>query len=230
MLRSPSPVAALLLGASLVIFVTVLPPMPALTLLAGGIATLSLNAGFRMRVPIMLKALLPFALLMSLVALGRIIGGGGADVRLTVDEYLVRFPFVGAVLTTATLLAVCIRPWDALAIADLCRLPRTLTYVLVSLYPLSSHIRELGQRQLVLLDLKGVDRRSFTGRIFAYRRLISPLFSSVLTQQVIHARSLSLRGFFRSKADGYLPPLVGSDIIWGLLLLLVLILSLLSPF
>ncbi len=227
MLHSPSPVAALLLGVGLVVLGTALPPMRALMLLAVVIAALSLDSNFRIRVPLLLKILLPFALLMSLVAFGRIIGG--ADIAFIVSEYLARFPFVGAVVTATTLFAAYVRPWHALAIADACRLPRSLTYVLVSLYPLSSHIRELGQRQLILLDLKGVDRKSLTGRLLAYRRLVSPLFSSTLSQQVIHARSLWLRGFFQLTPVVSLPRLVSSDAIWGLLLLVVFFFSLISP-
>lgn len=226
MLRSPSPVAALILGVCLVVIAAALPSMRALAVLVGAIAALSLNESFRSRVPTLLKVLLPFALLMFLVALGRIIGG--ADIGLTVDEHLARFPFVGSVVTASTLFAACVRPWDALAIADRCRLPRTFSYVLVCLYPLSSHVRELGQRQLALLDLKGIDRKSIHGRALAYRRLVSPLFSSALSQQVVNARSLYLRGFFRSTPVARLPRLVGDDAVWTVLLLVVLLLSLLS--
>jgi len=223
MLPNPSPITALILGIGLIVFAIILPPAAAFKILAGAIAIFSLNNEFRMRVPLLLKVLFPFAFLMSLVALGRIIGG--SDTLRTIGEYLARFPFVTAVLTAATLFSVCIRPWHALAIADACRLPRKITYVLVSLYPLSSRVRELGKRQLALLDLKGMDRKTIVGRALAYRRIVSPLFSSVLSQQVIHAHSLSFRGFFRLKKGMALPRFNRIDTIWVILLLMVIILS-----
>ena len=228
MLRNPSPISALIFGVGLVFFAIILPPAPALKILAGAITVFSLNAEFRMRVPLLLKVLLPFALLMSLVAAGRIIGG--SNIWCTIGEYLSRFPFVVAVVTASTIFAVCVRPWHALAIADACRLPRKITYVLVSLYPLSSHVRELGRRQLALLDLKGIDRKTLAGRALAYRRLVSPLFSSTLSRQVVHAHSLSFRGFFRIK-KGMLPPrLNGADAIWALLLLAVIIFTVFNTY
>jgi hypothetical protein len=228
MLHKPSPVAALILGIVLVVLVPILPPIPAIKILTGAIIVFSLTDDFRKRVPLLLKVLFPFVFLMSLVALGRIIGG--ADIERTVEEYLSRFPFVATVVTAATLFAVCVRPWHALAIADVCRLPRKLTYILVSLFPLSSHVRDLGTRQLALLDLKGIDRKTIVGRVLAYRRLVSPLFSSVLSQQVVHAHSLSFRGFFRYKKSLTPPRLNNADAIWALLLLGVIILSVFNSY
>ena len=147
------------------------------------------------------------------------------DASQVADEYLTRFQFVAAVLVAATLLAAFIEPLHVLAIGDSLGLPRSLTYVLVSLYSLSSSVRELGRRQLALLDLKGVDRVSLSGRLLTYRRLVMPLFAVALSRQVVHARSLSVRGFFRTAPDATLPRLEKSDAVWALLFVAVLTLS-----
>ncbi len=225
MLRSPSPGAALLVGIGLILIVATLPPVRAMTVLVGTVAAFSLNECFRSRLGALTKILVPFALLTSAVAFGRI--AGGADIELTIEEHLGRFSFLASVISAAMLFAAFIRPWDALAIADGCKLPRGLGYILVSLYPLSSRVRELGKRQLALLDLKGVERRSFPGRVLTYRRLISPIFSTTLSQQMIHARSLFQRGFFERLAITRFPRFTPDDASWCGILLAMLILSLL---
>ncbi len=223
MLPSPSPVAAILLGLGIVAMSVAVPSSTAFPVLGGVVVMLCLNSGYRVRVPLLLKVLLPFALLMSLVAVGRIVGG--FDASQVADEYLVRFQFVVAVVVATTLFTVSIEPLHVLAVGDSLGFPRSLTYVLVSLYSLSSSVRELGSRQLALLDLKGVDRVSLSGRLLTYRRLVLPLFAVALSRQVLHARSLSGRGFFQAVDHSSVPPLVKADAVWGLLFVAVLIIG-----
>ena len=220
MLPSPSPVAAILLGFGVVVMSLILPSSTAFLVLGGIVVVLCMDPGYRVRMPLLLKVLLPFAVLISLVAAGRIMGG--FDASEAADEYLARFQFVVAVVVAATLLAATIEPLHVLAIGDSLGFPRSLTYVLVSLYSLSSSVRELGRRQLALLDLKGVDRGSFYGRLLTYRRLVMPLFAVALSRQVVHARSLSDRGFFRAVPDASVPQLAKADAVWGLLFVAVL--------
>jgi energy-coupling factor transporter transmembrane protein EcfT len=82
---------------------------------------------------------------------------------------------------------------------DRIKIPRDISYALLSLLRLLPRVRTLGSRQLMLLQLKGISGGSLVQRFHAYRRILGPLLVILLTQQFTHARGLELRGFFESQ-------------------------------
>ena len=97
------------------------------------------------------------------------------------------------------LLVVTGRPSDILSGLDRFRVPREVSYALLSLLRLLPQVRTLGSHQLALLKLKGIGSGGIGQRFRAYRRILGPLLVILLNQQSTHARSLAMRGFFASR-------------------------------
>jgi energy-coupling factor transporter transmembrane protein EcfT len=100
------------------------------------------------------------------------------------------------------LLVVTGRPTDILSGLDRFKVPREVSYALLSLLRLLPQVRTLGARQLALLELKGIGGGGISQRFRAYRRILGPLLVILLNQQSTHARSLAIRGFFDSRRLG----------------------------
>ncbi len=101
----------------------------------------------------------------------------------------------------AALLVVRGSPADLLAGLDHLHAPREASYALLAVIGLLPRVAALGARQMALLELKGLAGagegvRGIPARFRAYPRIVAPLFGQLLSQQLAHARSLGLRGFF----------------------------------
>jgi hypothetical protein len=105
----------------------------------------------------------------------------------------------------AALLVVRGRASELLAALDRLHTPREASYALLSVIGLLPRVAALGTRQMALLELKGLagageGLRGIPARFRAYPRIVAPLFGQLLSQQLAHARSLGLRGFFEPRA------------------------------
>ena len=130
----------------------------------------------------------------TIVASGRI--AGGALWKNVLLDGINTFSLLLTILIILTLLIVCVRREDILLLMDHLKLPRVVSYVLLSVLALISTVKEMGQKQIALLQVKGLVGNTFAAKIGAYWRIVGPLFATLLTHQLIHARSLTFRGFF----------------------------------
>lgn len=102
-----------------------------------------------------------------------------------------------ALVVSCSLLTVLAEhPSELLITMDWLKIPRILSYAFLALLRLMPQINTIGSRQIALLKIKGVSGGSVINRFTAYRRIMTPLFNLLLTQQWTHARSLESRGFF----------------------------------
>ncbi len=102
----------------------------------------------------------------------------------------------------AVLLLITGRPSDLLGGLDRLRAPREFSYALLALIGLLPRIAAVGSRQMALLKLKGAGGGGIAQRFRAYPRIVAPLFGVLLNQQLAHARSMALRGFFADPRSG----------------------------
>jgi len=123
----------------------------------------------------------------------------------------------------SVLLVVTGPPAETLQAFERLRVPRGFAYALLSVLRLLPEIKDVGSRQIALLELKGIAGRGFRGRCVAYGRIIGPLLVLLLERQSTHARSLEARGFFelrRLRPIGRGVTLTGRGVISAILLLL----------
>jgi energy-coupling factor transporter transmembrane protein EcfT len=99
-------------------------------------------------------------------------------------------------VASAALLVMAGQPSEILRGMDRIRVPREVAYAILALARILPQLSALGTRQLALLELKGLRRDGVGQRLRAYPRIVAPLFGILLNQQLAHARSLGLRGFF----------------------------------
>jgi len=86
------------------------------------------------------------------------------------------------------------------------KLPKTLIYILLSSITSLILVKNNGETTILLLKLKGYSFKSVGSKFGAYIRIVSPLFSVLLSTLQIQARSLYYRGFFNSREDIQLEP------------------------
>jgi hypothetical protein len=129
-----------------------------------------------------------------LVVVARIVGGG--SLASIVDEYAAILSFLLAVFLSVSLLVLYFEPKNYLGLLDKVRLPRWVSYVLLATGTIHTFVRRTGTRELQFLELKQLGTRTPMNRLRAYYRLVAPTFGVTLSRQMIHARSLSFRGFF----------------------------------
>lgn len=162
-----------------------------------GINTLLLtlqSAEFRTRLPSLIKLGAVWAFFLSLVGTGRVIGGASAS--LVWGESIKRYGFLAMIFFVMTLAYLYVKPEDYLRTFDRLRVPREFAYIFLSVISLIDYVRIMGQRQLHLLAIKGLSPRGISQRVRAYYRILGPLFSVLLSRQVVHSRSMTYRGFY----------------------------------
>jgi hypothetical protein len=99
-------------------------------------------------------------------------------------------------VAAAMLVIVTGPPHVLLRALDRLHIPRSATYTVLAVLRLLPQMASLGKRQLALLRLKGIGAGGPVQRMRAYPRVVAPLFALLLHQQLIHTRSLVVRGFF----------------------------------
>lgn len=152
---------------------------------------------FRKYLSALVRLIFIWAFFLSVVGAGRVIGGLSAETVLA--ESALRFEFFLLILFLATLAYLYIKPQDYLRIFDKARIPREGSYIFLSVITLIDYVRDTGQRQLRLLTIKGLGPEGLGKRVRAYYRILGPLFSVLLSRQVVHSRSLFYRGFFSGR-------------------------------
>jgi energy-coupling factor transporter transmembrane protein EcfT len=120
---------------------------------------------------------------------------GGAPVPLLLQQGAANLGLALGV-SCALLLVLTARPAEVLAGLDRLRVPRDASYVALSVVRLLPQVAAVGARQMALLELKGIGRRTLAQRLSAYRRIAGPLFAILSAQQLAHTRGLAARGFF----------------------------------
>ncbi len=99
-------------------------------------------------------------------------------------------------ISCSLLLIVSDSPDSILSNLDGIKVPRSVSYSILSLLRLLPQIKNIGKRQVELLKLKTDINDGLSSRILAYPRILGPLFTILLTQQYVHSRSLAERGFY----------------------------------
>lgn len=158
------------------------------------------SAAFRAHVGPVAKLTLAWVFFLFLVGSGRVMGGANASVIWVESVRRLEFFLVVAFLTTLAYLYF--KPQDYLRSFDRVRIPREVTYIFLSVITLIEYVRNMGQRQLHLLTIKGLGPAGISKRVRAYYRILAPLLAVLLSRQIVHSRSMFYRGFF----DGRLEP------------------------
>jgi energy-coupling factor transporter transmembrane protein EcfT len=162
-----------------------------------GVNTLLLtlkSAQFRARLPSLVKLGAVWAFFLILVGTGRVIGGENAN--LVWGESVKRLGFLATIFFVMTMAYLCVKPKDYLRTFDKVRIPREVSYIFLSVISFIDYVHIMGQRQLHLLAIKGLGPRGIAQRVRAYYRILGPLFSVLLSRQVVHSRSMTYRGFY----------------------------------
>ena len=142
-----------------------------------------------------IKFLILWFLFFFLVGMGRFFAGVNLFVLLNDCSFGLGLAIA---ISCALLLIVSDSPKRILVSLDSLKVSRSITYSFLSLLRLLPQVKSIGIRQLELLKLKtSID--GWRDRIFAYPRILGPLFTILLTQQYTHSRSLSERNFFSHK-------------------------------
>lgn len=131
-----------------------------------------------------------------LVAFGRFIGGTPLDKLIGQGAQSMSL-FLA--VSTFLLIWFSVPPDQLLQTLDICRVRRDISYVILSLGTLIDSVEYQGQRQLDFLRLKSLVDSGLKGRIRSYWRILGPLFSVLLSRQLIQVQSLYYRRFFSSK-------------------------------
>jgi len=213
-MRGPSPLAALLVCVGVVGGRLALVGASQLVFLAMVLALVALGVPFRRRVVSVCVGLAFACLLVGAVCVGRVVGGVGRD--LAIGDAVNTLALAMSLWLAATVLLGSVPLALALHWADGLRVPRTASYVpLAGLATLSS-VRGLGERQVRLLRLKGLEGHGVLDRARAYYRVSGPLFNVLMSRQLRHVRSLEDRGFFErgGRAAANTPSLAAADVVW----------------
>ena len=177
---------------TLLIAVGVVSPLLRLPVALAGCGMVSWVYPGRM-FPVLLKFFLVWLVFFVAVAAGRAWAGTAMPV-LVVDGAGSLGLALG--VAGAVLLVVTSDPVGLLRGFDRLRLPREMSYAVLSLVGVLPQVRATGSRQLALLRLKGIGTATVAQRFRAYPRIVAPLFGQLLHRQVTHARSMTVRGFF----------------------------------
>lgn len=141
----------------------------------------------------LLRFLIIWFLFFVLVGFGRFLAGVNALSLLTDCSFGLGLA-VG--ISCSLQLLMSDNPGRILRNCDWLRVPRTVSYAFLSLIRLLPQVKAIGSRQLELLKLKSAVDGKPMDRLLAYRRIVAPLFTILLTQQYTHSMSLTFRGFF----------------------------------
>lgn len=221
-------------GAALLVIVAIIAgqvwldsPYSQLSLTLLGL-TLLLNRDFRKFLRHLVRALFTTALLVTLVLVGRV--AGGTPLEMIASQYLERFTIFAATMVCASVAVSVPRRSHVILALDRLKVPRSVSYVLLSVLALGSFTAELGSRQLYFLKQKRLLRRTLISRFRAYHRLSGPLFLVLLKHQATHARSLTDRKFFTAPKHQHsaLPRPNGSTVAWFLIYSIILLLCLIA--
>lgn len=153
---------------------------------------------FRTHLSSLIKLSIVWIFFLAIVGTGRVIGG--TRTSLVWEESIRRLSFFTTTVFVMMLAYLYIKPIDYLRIFDRSRVPREISYIFLSVISLIDYVRTMGQRQLHLLEVKGLGPKGIRQRVNAYYRILGPLFSILLSRQVIHSRSMAYRSFYEGKS------------------------------
>lgn len=199
MICKPTPLSAILVCFSLIVTLFIAPlevyPLPPVWTLLVGL----LNKDLRRSSKPYLKMIVVASSLLSLITVASIIGGASLQAAI-----IPSIRSLGLIYVTTVSIHFCYistEPSYWLFILNVARIPKTVIYILLSSITSMILIKDNGIKTISLLRLKGYSFKSIRSKFSAYIRIISPLFSVLLSNLQIQARSLHYRGFFESRDD-----------------------------
>jgi len=174
------------------------------------VALCSVDFRVRARLGATIRLLVLSSCLLVLIAAARVIGG--ATAAAVIDSSVAKLALFARIIFAGQVLLAIVRPKEYLHFLDAIRMPRDLTYVVLSALTLFDYVGAVGRRQLRFLWLKGLTGGTLAKRTRAYARISGPLVSVLLRRQLLHVRSLEYRGFFDadlspSETQGNKPPM-----------------------
>jgi hypothetical protein len=174
----------------------IIPPYVILPAMGSCVAIAITTIKLRFHLGKIIKLVFVWCTFVVLVALGRFLGGTSLDELIGQGAHS-----ISLFLSISTVLFIWGSvPADQLLQAlDACRVRRSISYTFLSLITLIDSVKSLGERQLDSLRLKGLVASGLLGRIRCYWRLLGPLFSVLLSRQLLQVRSLYYRRFFSSR-------------------------------
>ena len=193
MMPDPSWPLAFACALSILALIWLQSPIVIYGSLFSSIAVLSLNQRFRSALRHWARAAIALIVIAVLLALSNAHAGGYTSFALRLQ--LLRLARFLLGLLVGTVIVVFWEPSAILVVLDRIRVPRTITYVLLSSMDSFSRIRRLGDRQVSLLSLKDLNH-GLSARLRGYYRVAFPLTAVLLKRQLAHADSLDQRGFF----------------------------------
>jgi hypothetical protein len=154
-----------------------------------------------------------------LVMSGRFLGGATIEILLT--DSMGSISLLLAV-STALMAFGAVSPRNLLKTLDYCRVPRNGSYIILSIKRLTGFVKHYGKRQVEFTKIKGMMQNSYLSRIRCYRKILGPLFATLLDIQLANSRSLFFRRFFSSKySSDSTVYFVGKSAIWSIAALII---------
>lgn len=226
--QNPSPISSLIICLSIFISFAVAPKVlcsiPPFFALFVGIVSI----GIRDKIFYYLKMIALAIILLSIVTLSSLFASG--DHYHLFDDALRSLGLITSVITSIVYLSASMTANDSIIISDMLHIPRQITYILVTVFESLIIAKMTGNRIIKLLHLKGLQCNTLKSKLSSYIRIITPLFSVLVHDIRIHARSLYYRTFFERPVyrDKIKYKLNVAQFLWLFLSFIIMVLGIMS--
>jgi len=120
---------------------------------------------------------------------------GGLPYKEAILHSISRFGLILTLIVTILYLSAASKPYQWMILFDKIKVPKKITYLLLSSIGSIMLVKEYGNKTISLLKLKGYSFNTIYAKMTAYIRIITPVFYILFNHLQIHARSLYYRNF-----------------------------------
>ena len=197
-------ISAYVLGTLALLGNFALEPLLSFLLSALIILLVGLDSKTHRLLRVLLKTAAVWAMVLVLISWARVAGGQAAQdvISSATSTGTMVFSLLSAIAAAFGLVSIS----DHLACLDRFRVPRTVLYVFSAVVTILPGMRSMLHRQVQVTVLRLTQPISMLDRFTAYRRVVLPLFVTLLRRQHDHAQSLLDRGFFDDEHRFDAPP------------------------
>jgi len=140
-----------------------------------------------------LRILAIAAFFLTLITIALI--NGGLSYKAAMLHSVSRLGLISTLIVTILYLSALTRPYQWMILFDKIKVPKQITYLLLSSISSIMLVKEYGNKTISLLKLKGYTFNSLYAKMTAYIRIITPVFYILFNHLQIHARSLYYRNY-----------------------------------